>query len=306
MSWASRRFVLLSLGIDRKLRRALTPYLLIAPACLLLGIFLYGVVTGVLLGFGIMPFLGINEFTLDYFAQAFANPALVASIGYSLYLAAASAIIATIGGVVLSAAFCSMRAGRMLHLAGIQIPLMTAHALVAVVVVSLFAGSGLLPRLLYHLGLLQSTGEFPSALGDPSGWGIIFVYSWKEIPFIAFCTITLMAHVSGSFGEAAASLGASPLRTFFSVTLPLCRGAVIKAFLIVFAFAFGSYELPFLLGPTTPKALPVLAYFEFQNPDLINRGYAMAIDGIMTGICALLALAYFIVLQRERKAARQP
>ena len=138
-------------------------------------------------------------------------------------------------------------------------------------------------------------------MGDPNGWGIILVYLWKEVPFVAFCTIAIMANVSDRYGEAALTLGASALRTFFSVTLPLCRGALVKAFLIVFAFSFGSYEVPFLLGPTLPKAIPVLAYMEFQNPDILNRSYAMAINGIMVLICTVLAIAYFVVLQRERR-----
>ena len=69
----------------------------------------------------------------------------------------------------------------------------------------------------------------------------------------------------------------------------------------MFAFSFGSYEVPFLLGPTLPKAIPVLAYLEFQNPDILNRSYAMAINGIMVLICTVLAIVYFIVLQRERR-----
>lgn len=291
--------------INRKLKRALAPYFLIAPACVLLLIFLYGVLNGVMQGFGIMPFLGMTEPTLDYYAEALTHPELIASIKYSLYLASVSSIVAVIGGVLLSAMLTSARASRLVQLIGVQVPITTAHMLVAIAAVCLFAGSGLLPRLLSAVGLTSLAESFPTVVGSPSGWGIIFVYLWKEIPFVAFCTVTLMANISDKFGEAAASLGASPLRTFFGVTLPLCKGAVIKAFLIVFAFAFGSYEIPFLLGPTLPKALPVLAYIEFQDPDIINRCYAMALNGIMALICTVLAVAYFAVLQRERKGANR-
>ncbi|MEG1197466.1 MAG: hypothetical protein RSD38_03680 [Raoultibacter sp.] len=283
----------------RRARRAITPYLLILPTVALLAVFLYGVFNGVLQGFGIMPFLGKTDFTLEYYAQVFARPDLVASLGYSLYLAAVSAIIALVGGTLLAAALSCVKASRALQLLDIQIPLMTAHTLVVLAVVSLFAGSGLFPRLLDALGIAEGIGAAASVVGDPSGWGIILSYAWKEIPFVAFCSVALMAHISDRFGQAAATAGASPLRTFFSVTLPLCKGALIKAFLVVFAFAFGSYEVPFLLGPTLPKALPVLAYIEFQDPDILNRCYAMALNGTMALVCSVLALIYFIVLQRE-------
>lgn len=275
--------------------------MLALPAAVLLAVFLYGVVNGVLQGFGIMPFLGRTEFTFDYYIQALTRSDLAASIGYSLYLAAASSLLAVLGGVALSALLVRARTGRVMRLLGIQIPIMTMHALVALAVVCLFTGSGLFPRLLAAAGLFDSPSDFPSVVGAASGWGIILVYLWKEIPFVAFSTVTIMGGISDSFGEAAASLGAGPLRTFFSVTLPLCKGAVLKAFLVVFAFAFGSYEVPFLLGPTLPKALPVLAYIEFQDPDIINRCYAMALNGVMAFVCGVLALVYFVVLQRERK-----
>lgn len=290
--------------LSRKTRRAVAPYLLALPAAALLAVFLYGVVNGILQGFGIMPFLGRTTFTLDYYAEALTRSDLTASIMYSLYLAAVSSIIAIVGGVALSAALTRLRAGRLARLAGIQVPLMTMHALVALAVMCLFAGSGLFPRLLAAFGLVSDPTAFTSVVGAPNGWGIILTYAWKEIAFVAFSTVTIMGAINDSLGEAAATLGAGRLRTFFSVTLPLCRGAVLKAFLIVFAFAFGAYEVPFLLGPTLPKALPVLAYIEFQDPDIINRCYAMALNGIMTLICSLLALAYFMVLQREKRGSR--
>lgn len=284
----------------RRLKRRLAPYALIAPAVVLVGVFLYGVVAGVLQGFGIMPFIGKTTFTFDYWAEALARPDLASSVGFSLYLSLASSLVALVGGIVLCAALTSARAPRLVQLLDIQIPLMTAHTLVVLFVVSLFAGSGLVPRMLHACGLVEGASSFPSVVGDPSGWGLVLTYAWKEIPFVAFCTVTIMANVSERFGEAASTMGATPLRSFFAVTLPLCRGAVAKAFLVVFAFAFGSYEVPFLLGPTLPKALPVLAFIEFQDPDIANRCLAMAMNGVMVLIASALALAYFAVLRRER------
>ena len=65
----------------------------------------------------------------------------------------------------------------------------------------------------------------------------------------------------------------------------LCIGLnnrIIKTKKIIFAFSFGAYEVPFLLGPTTPNALPVKAYIEYSSPELFNRPYAMVINCILT------------------------
>ena len=272
-----------------------------APALVLVAVFLYGVVNGVLQGFGIMPFIGMADFTFEYWAEALTRSDLAASVGFSLYIALVSSVVALAGGIVLSAALCAVRRTRLLALIDVQIPLMCAHILVVLAAVSLFSGSGLVPRILYHLGLVSAPTDFPSVVGDPSGWGILATYVWKEVPFVAFCTVTLMGHVSERFGEAAAAMGDSPVRSFLTVTLPLCKGALLKAFLVVFAFAFGAYEVPFLLGPTSPKALPVLAYLEFQNPDIANRCVAMALNGIMAAVTTAAAAAYFAVLRREKR-----
>lgn len=292
--------------ISRRARRKAAPYLMVLPALLLLAVFAYGVGSGVVQGFGVMPFLDRTEPTLAYYEEALTRSDLLDSILFSLYLSAVSSVGALIGGVALSAVMTRAKASRFVRLAGIQVPIATMHALVALALICLFTGAGLFPRLLHVVGLAPDATAFPSVVGAPSGWGIIAVYLWKEIPFVAFTTLTIMMNISASYGEAASTLGASSLRTFSSVTLPLCRGPILRAFLVVFAFAFGSYEIPFLLEPTVPKALPVLAYIEFQDPDIINRCYAMALNGIMAGICTVLCIIYYVVLQRERVPKGRP
>lgn len=286
------------------IRTSLTPYLLTLPAILLLCFFLYGVINGILQGFGIMPFLHQYDFTLEHYERVITSPSFLSSLGFSLLIAGVSAVLATVLGVALAAALTTLRASRGVQLFSLQVPIITMHALVALAVMFLFSGSGLFPRILHAWDLVSDASSFASVVGAPSGWGIILVYLWKETPFVAFMTLTLMLTISKRYGQAAQNLGASPVRSFFSVTLPLCKNSILKAFLIIFAFAFGAYEVPFLLGPTAPKPLPVLAYFEFQNPDLLNRSYAMAINGTMTIICVGLAFCYFILWIRERKQQR--
>lgn len=288
----------------RRLRGMLAPYLLALPAALLSLVFLFGTVSGVLQGFGVMPFLGMVEPTFKYWAEAFARSDFVSSFWFSLSTSLVSAAIALVGGVVLSAALTSAKAGRAAKLFAVQVPIMSMHALVALAVIFLFAGSGLVPRVLAAIGLVAGPNEFPSVVGASNGWGIVAVYAWKEIPYVAFCTVAIMANVSGDLGEAAAVCGASPLCRFFHVTLPLCLPAALRAALVCFAFAFGSYEVPFLLGPTTPKALPVLAYIEFCDPDIANRAYAMAINGVCALVCAASAVGYLVLLHRERGEGR--
>ncbi len=103
-------------------------------------------------------------------------------------------------------------------------------------------------RILANAGLItDQQSSFRSLLYDRYGLGVILAYLWKEIPFIIYFVIALMANINGSLGEATTNLGANKLQAFMKVTLPLCMNTVLSGFLIIFVFALGAYELPFIL-----------------------------------------------------------
>ena len=71
---------------------------------------------------------------------------------------------------------------------------------------------------------------------------------------------------------------------------------IAKAFLIIFIFAFGGYELPLLLGATLPKALSVQTYLSYMSPDLLQRPLAMAMNGTMLLLSAAMSFAYALAI----------
>lgn len=287
--------------LPRRTRLWLAPYLEALPALALVVLFAVGTLNGVAQGFGIMPFLGRTTPTLQYLVQALQREDFLAALRFSLSTSALAATIALVGGVVLAQALLSGGFGKRAQLVCLQLPLMSMHALVALAFVFMLGGSGLFARLLFAWGVIGGPQDVPSMVGAPSGWGIVVVYVWKELPYLAFVTLSALKHIAGRLGQAAATCGATRLQTFVHITLPLVLPAALRAYLVVLVFALGSYEVPFLLGPTAPKALPVLAYFEFTKPDLANRSYAMALDTLMLGVCLIAALFYIVLLLVERR-----
>ncbi|MBQ3302452.1 MAG: ABC transporter permease subunit [Eggerthellaceae bacterium] len=288
----------------RKFLKAIVPYLLILPACILLFFFLYGMCNGIIQGFGYLPYLNRTELTPEYYIAALTRPDFVSSIQYSFYLAAVTCAIATIGGVLVSAALVRVKATRTIQLFLLRVPMTTSSLIIALIMMTLFTSTGLVPRVLFAWGIIDDPLAWPSIVGHQSGYGIILVYGWRQVAMVAYFTVTIMMHIGDRYSEAAATLGASPTRTFFSITLPLCRTAILRAALIAFAAVFGGYEIAVLLGPTAPKALSVLAYYEYIDIDLANRSYAMALNGIDAVFCFILAIIYFMAVQRERKLVR--
>ena len=89
-------------------------------------------------------------------------------------------------------------------------------------------------------------------VNDGWGIGILTVYIWKEIPFITFMLLAVLKNMGTELLEAGATLNASRLQRFTHIILPIIAPSLGAACLIVFAFTFGAFEVPFLLGRTYP------------------------------------------------------
>ena len=227
----------------------------------------------------------------------FKRPEFLSALWVSLRIAFVSTLLAAALGTLLCAALVKRRAGGgMLYT--VRFPILVPHTVVALFIMTLLGQTGIVARAAYGLGLISDYTKFPQILFTPGYGGAIAGYLWKEIPFVAYYTLALMASVSNTLGEAAENLGASPLRSFFSVTLPMSLPAVSKAALIIFIYAFGGYELPALLGSTLPKALPVQAYITYLSPDLLQRPLAMAMFGVILMLSVLMAALYSIGIRR--------
>ena len=77
-----------------------------------------------------------------------------------------------------------------------------------------------------------------------------------------------------------------------NVLVPLSLPSILSTFSILFAFNFGAFEVPFLVGPSYPRALPVLGYISYLSSDLKSRPETMAINILITVICLLALYAY--------------
>jgi putative spermidine/putrescine transport system permease protein len=86
------------------------------------------------------------------------------------------------------------------------------------------------------------------------------------IPWTVRLVCANLVGLNRSIEEAAANLGASPLRVFTRVTLPMMRSGVIAAALFSFIISFENLEVSLLLvqpGSTT-FPIAVLQYLEFK------------------------------------------
>ena len=286
-------------------RDAVKPYLLLSPMLLILiGIFVTGIVMGLLQSFGYFKAVGLTEFTLKYYREVLMDSNFLSSLKFSLYTSAVSSIIAVVLGVLLAYSILQMKGNKETVELLYRVPIAVPHIVAALLVYNIFSQTGILPRVLFETGLIKDQDQFPSVLYEPNGIGIIAAYIWKEIPFVALTTYTVLSNVSKKLSDVAYNLGANKKQVFFYVLLPLIMPSVLSSFIIIFAFSFGAYELPLLLGPTQPKALSVQAFIEYSNPVLQNRPYAMVYNMLITLIAVILTWLYYKAFEKVFKYTR--
>lgn len=272
--------------------------LLLLPFFAVTALVLISVWNVIVQSLGYIPAFGLTKLTFDYYKSIFSNPDFVSSLMVSLRIALRSAAAACTLGVAVAMALIKLKKTRGAAVYLVRFPILVPHAVVAVFMIQLLGQTGLIARLGYALGLLDDFSQFPQLLYTPGYGGAILAYLWKEIPFVAYFVLAFMGSISETLGEAAENLGASPVRSFFHVTLPLSIPVIARAFLIIFIFAFGGYELPLLLGTTLPKALPVQAYLAYMNPELKLRPVAMAMNGVILLLSLSMAGIYWLLIHR--------
>jgi putative spermidine/putrescine transport system permease protein len=182
-----------------------------------------------------------------------------------------------------------------------QLGLTVPHLVGAIGILYLFSQSGSFARLGYAWGLIAKPADFPALVFDPYAIGIILQYVWKEVPFIGVIVLASLQATSEDYEQVARTLGASRWQTFRFVLLPLIFPGLLSASVIVFAFTFGAYEIPLILGQNYPATLPVLAYRKYTDVDLLARPEAMAIAIL---IAVLSGLMIWLYLRFSRRVFR--
>jgi multiple sugar transport system permease protein len=187
----------------------------------------------------------------------------------------------------------------------IFLPLAVSAVVMAVVWQFVFnTDDGLLNMMLSWVGL----GPVPW-LTDPQ-WAMVslcMVSVWKSVPFATVVLLAAMQGVPESLYEAATIDGAGGVRQFFSITVPLIKGALSFVVVISIINAFQAFDLVYVLtggngGPETGTY--VLGIMLFQHAfAFLDFGYASALAWVMFAILLGVTL---LQLRLARRNALEP
>lgn len=275
---------------------------LLAPALsIILLLFGGGLLLGLLQALGHTPLHGLTSIGLQHFIHVLQDPDFVKSLALTMYISLSSTLVAAAVSVLLALALMHWSANSRPINFVLQIPLTVPHLVIALSVILILAPSGLVSRLCSSLSIIQSSSEFPLLVNDKWSLGILAVYIWKEIPFITFMLLSVLKNMGPELAEVGATLNGSRFQRFRYITLPIIGPSLGSACLIVFAFTFGAFEVPYLLGRTYPPALPVWAYRNYSDIDLLARPEGIAIGLIIAAIVILSIIFSQILLHFDRR-----
>jgi putative spermidine/putrescine transport system permease protein len=299
-----------SAGWQERIREASLPfltqwraYLLMLPAIAIIGLlFGGGLVLAFLQSIGAIGILEAGQISLSAYQAALANPEFWRSIALSFYIAVAATGVATVLSIGL--AVLLRTAGQWASFA-CQITLPIPHLVGIVGVLLLLSPSGLVSRLLYALDWTHSDQDFPLLVNDAANIGVLLLFLWKEIPFITLILLAVLRSINPAYEMQARALGASPWQCFWAVTLPMLKPGILSSSLIVFGYIFASFEVPFLLGSTRPRTLPVLVYRAFTDTDLSHRPEAIALGILLSMLSLLIIVAYLWLVSRDRQSVKR-
>lgn len=201
----------------------------------------------------------------------------VEAIGNSLSYALVATVIALVVGG-LAAAALTRRAGRLVR--GFDALLMLPLGVSAVTV---------------GFGFLITLDKPPLELR--TSWILVpLAQALVGVPFVVRTMLPVLRAVDARLREAAAVLGASPLRAWREVDFPLVRRALLVAAGFAFAVSLGEFGATvFIARPDNPTLPVAVARLLGRSGDL-NYGQAMALSTVLMLVCA----ASLLLLERIR------
>jgi spermidine/putrescine transport system permease protein len=216
-------------------------------------------------------------FTLNNWADPFKYPALAQALKMSLQVAAISTAIAVVLGTLLAIALVRQRfRGNKAVETFLVLPLTAPEVVMGASLLTLFLD-----------------------LGWATGFATILI---AHVAFeISFIAMTVRARVRGfdwTLEDASMDLGASPIRTFFKVTLPLIVPGIVAAAMLSFALSLDDFIITyFVSGSTVTYPLFVNAAVKAAVPPQIN----VLASGIL--LISLVLLMVGTLYRRKRPAA---
>jgi len=136
------------------------------------------------------------------------------------------------------------------------------------------------------LGYLLSMDEPPLALRG-TVLLIICAHALVALPFVVRSVLPPLQSIQPSLREAAALLGASPMRRLIEVDLPIIWRALAVGAVYAFTISMGEFGATSMIARPELPTLPIAIYRFLSRPGSLNYGQALAMSTILMAVCVV-------------------
>lgn len=149
--------------------------------------------------------------------------------------------------------------------------------------------------LLLLLGTQGPVGRFFAAAGIPVAFtwkGAAIASALLGFPLMVRAIQVAIAGIDPGLEGAARTLGAGPMRVFFTITLPLARHGVIAGTILAFARSVGEFGATITFVGSVPgetRTLPLAIFAQLQTPGGELSAMRLVILSVGLAACALFA-----------------
>jgi raffinose/stachyose/melibiose transport system permease protein len=279
-------------------RTRVVPYIYIAPALLMLSLFVYYPLVRNLVN----GFYEWNPFTLDRsfvsienYTRLFKDPVFYTVLKNNLFYAVISVILQVGLGLVIAAILEDklFRRFSTFFRTTFFIPVLISMTVIGILFSFIYNPDvGLLNSFLRVIGL----GEWAEGwLGNPKTaiFAVIFVSQWQSIGYAVMLFVLAVQKVPGELYEAATIDGAGKLRTFFSITVPQVKEMTFVLLIYTVTGSFLVFSEVYVLTSGGPaNSSQVFSTYLYQKAFIDNEpGFASAIANVILGITLIF---YFV------------
>ena len=159
--------------------------------------------------------------------------------------------------------------------------------------------------LLLAMGPNGPVGGLTRALGvEPlpfTFWGLVLASVFYSLPFMVQPLQNAFESVGDRPLEVAATLGASPLDTFFTVALPMALPGYLTASILTFAHTVGEFGVVLMIGGNIPGVTRVASVQIYDHVEALEYAQAHRLAAVMLVFSFLVLLALYAWRPNARK-----
>lgn len=154
----------------------------------------------------------------------------------------------------------------------------------------IFLAPLMLPQIIWSIGLIQFYSIVRIGGGNllNTFFGLVLAHTVIVIPYVVRIVLTSLHYVDVELESAAKSLGASPVRTFFEVTIPLAMPGIIVSAVVGFMISFTDVVVATFVAGVRHITFPVRVYTEMRTEGL--DPLAVAVSAVIVTVIVILAL----------------